>query len=60
MTDRDVIVSTRIPKADRLSLIEIVDEDIQWNNLGHLLYVIIHSWIEEQRAKKREQLEKTQ
>ena len=54
MADRDVVVSTRIPKADRLSLIEIVDEDIQWNNLGHLLYVIIHSWIEEQQAQKKE------
>lgn len=54
MQKRDKVVGTRIPKADCDLLDEIVENDIQWNNRGHLLYSIIHSWVEEQRAQKKE------
>lgn len=56
----ETVVAARIPKDDADFLDKVVDTDIQWNTRSHLIKGIIHYWVEEQRAKKLEQLEKSQ
>jgi len=53
-------VKTRVPSDTVEFLNAVVAEDLQWNAISTLMRDIIHYWVEEQRAKKLEQLEKAQ